>query len=210
MSFDLPRGGIVGVIGPNGAGKTTLFKMIMGQETADSGTQALKKIREQMPDIVFMDIRMPTMDGPETLRRLFGEHGSGATTVIAATASVFQHEQKAYLEAGFKGFVDKPVMAEKIYASLSEFLGVEYVYESEEEEETVELNWSDLKVPSALYDSITSAVADASITELREQVEVLDGLGGDASTLADHLRGLMRGFDMDLIGAVMEQVGRGE
>jgi energy-dependent translational throttle protein EttA len=38
LSFSLPRGGIVGVIGPNGAGKTTLFRMIVGQETADSGT----------------------------------------------------------------------------------------------------------------------------------------------------------------------------
>ncbi len=38
LSFSLPQGGIVGVIGPNGVGKTTLFKMIMGQEQADSGT----------------------------------------------------------------------------------------------------------------------------------------------------------------------------
>jgi energy-dependent translational throttle protein EttA len=38
LSFDLPRGGIVGVIGPNGAGKTTLFRMIMGLETPDGGT----------------------------------------------------------------------------------------------------------------------------------------------------------------------------
>ena len=38
LSFALPRGGIVGIIGPNGAGKTTLFKMIVGQETPDSGT----------------------------------------------------------------------------------------------------------------------------------------------------------------------------
>jgi sulfate-transporting ATPase len=37
MTFDLPRGGIVGVIGPNGAGKTTLFRMIVGQETPDAG-----------------------------------------------------------------------------------------------------------------------------------------------------------------------------
>src|SRR4051812_21089037 len=37
LSFDLPRGGIVGVIGPNGAGKTTLFRMITGQEQPDSG-----------------------------------------------------------------------------------------------------------------------------------------------------------------------------
>jgi len=38
LSFDLPRGGIVGIIGPNGAGKTTLFKMIVGTEHPDSGT----------------------------------------------------------------------------------------------------------------------------------------------------------------------------
>ncbi len=37
LEFSLPRGGIVGVIGPNGAGKTTLFRMIVGQETPDSG-----------------------------------------------------------------------------------------------------------------------------------------------------------------------------
>ena len=38
LSFKLPPGGIVGVIGPNGAGKTTLFRMIVGQEKADSGS----------------------------------------------------------------------------------------------------------------------------------------------------------------------------
>jgi len=38
LEFKLPPAGIVGVIGPNGAGKTTLFRMIMGQESADSGS----------------------------------------------------------------------------------------------------------------------------------------------------------------------------
>ena len=38
LTFQLPRGGIVGIIGPNGAGKTTLFRMIIGQEQPDSGT----------------------------------------------------------------------------------------------------------------------------------------------------------------------------
>jgi ATPase subunit of ABC transporter with duplicated ATPase domains len=38
LEFRLPPGGIVGVIGPNGAGKTTLFRMMIGQETPDSGT----------------------------------------------------------------------------------------------------------------------------------------------------------------------------
>ena len=38
LEFKLPPAGIVGIVGPNGAGKTTLFRMIMKQETADSGT----------------------------------------------------------------------------------------------------------------------------------------------------------------------------
>ena len=38
MNFSLPRGGIIGIIGANGAGKTTLFRMLTGQEKADSGT----------------------------------------------------------------------------------------------------------------------------------------------------------------------------
>ena len=38
LEFNLPQAGIVGIIGPNGAGKTTIFKMIMGEETPDSGS----------------------------------------------------------------------------------------------------------------------------------------------------------------------------
>jgi len=38
LTFQLPRGGIVGIIGPNGAGKTTLFRMVVGAEKADAGT----------------------------------------------------------------------------------------------------------------------------------------------------------------------------
>ncbi|MEQ1502016.1 MAG: energy-dependent translational throttle protein EttA [Myxococcota bacterium] len=41
LTFDLPRGGIVGVIGPNGAGKTTLFRMIVGEEKPDAGQLAV-------------------------------------------------------------------------------------------------------------------------------------------------------------------------
>ncbi|MEJ2643653.1 MAG: energy-dependent translational throttle protein EttA [Gammaproteobacteria bacterium] len=41
LSFNLPRGGIVGIIGPNGAGKTTLFRMITGQEQPDAGSVRL-------------------------------------------------------------------------------------------------------------------------------------------------------------------------
>jgi ATP-binding cassette ChvD family protein len=63
VSFDLPRGGIVGVIGPNGAGKTTLFRMITGQEKPDAG-------RLTVGDTVrlgYVDQSRDTLDGTKSV-----------------------------------------------------------------------------------------------------------------------------------------------
>jgi energy-dependent translational throttle protein EttA len=63
MSFDLPRGGIVGIIGPNGAGKTTLFRMIVGQETPDAGTL---RIGETVK-IAYVDQNRDALDANRTV-----------------------------------------------------------------------------------------------------------------------------------------------
>ncbi len=63
VSFDLPRGGIVGVIGPNGVGKTTVFRMIVGQEKPDGG-------RLTVGDTVrlgYVDQSRDTLDGTKTV-----------------------------------------------------------------------------------------------------------------------------------------------
>jgi sulfate-transporting ATPase len=62
MSFRLPPGGIVGVIGPNGAGKTTLFRMIIGEETPDSGTIRLGETVK----LGYVD-QNRTLDGEKTI-----------------------------------------------------------------------------------------------------------------------------------------------
>jgi sulfate-transporting ATPase len=63
LSFRLPKGGIVGVIGPNGAGKTTLFRMIVGQETPDSGKL---KIGETVK-LAYVDQSRDELAGDETV-----------------------------------------------------------------------------------------------------------------------------------------------
>jgi ATP-binding cassette ChvD family protein len=63
VSFTLPRGGIVGVIGPNGAGKTTLFRMIVGQERADSGTL---RIGETVA-LAYVDQSRDALEGERTV-----------------------------------------------------------------------------------------------------------------------------------------------
>ncbi|QDT55239.1 putative ABC transporter ATP-binding protein [Caulifigura coniformis] len=63
LSFDLPRGGIVGVIGPNGAGKSTLFKMITGQEQPTGGSIRIG----DAVDMAFVDQSRDTLDGDKSV-----------------------------------------------------------------------------------------------------------------------------------------------
>jgi ATP-binding cassette ChvD family protein len=63
LSFDLPRGGIVGVIGPNGAGKTTLFRMMVGQEKPDAGTL---KVGETVA-LAYVDQNRDTLNDENTV-----------------------------------------------------------------------------------------------------------------------------------------------
>jgi ATP-binding cassette ChvD family protein len=63
LSFNLPRGGIVGVIGPNGAGKTTLFRMIIGQEKPDAG-----KLRiGETVQLAYVDQSRDALNGNKTV-----------------------------------------------------------------------------------------------------------------------------------------------
>lgn len=63
LSFNLPRGGIVGIIGPNGAGKTTLFRMMAGLEKPDDGTLRLGDTVQ----MAYVDQNRDTLDGSKTV-----------------------------------------------------------------------------------------------------------------------------------------------
>ena len=56
-------------------------------ETAKSGAEGLERIGENMPDILFLDIGMPVMDGPKVLERLFEPYGKDSTVAVAVTAT---------------------------------------------------------------------------------------------------------------------------
>src|SRR5882724_804621 len=75
LSFDLPRGGIVGIIGANGAGKTTLFRMIVGQEKPDAGT--LRVGDTVVP--AHVDQNRDALDGSKTV---FEEITGGTDTLL--------------------------------------------------------------------------------------------------------------------------------
>jgi len=86
LSFNLPRGGIVGVIGPNGAGKTTLFRMITGQEKPDAGSLRIGETVQ----LAYVDQSRDTLDGSKTV---WEEISGGHDIMLVGKAEV---QSRAY------------------------------------------------------------------------------------------------------------------
>jgi len=95
LTFDLPKGGIVGVIGPNGAGKTTLFRMIAGQETPDSGELRLGDTVQ----VSYVDQSREGLDASKTV----WEEASGGLDLISLGGRE-EMNSRAYLsQFNFRG-----------------------------------------------------------------------------------------------------------
>ena len=83
--------------------------------TAANGADAVRLCREQRPDVVLRDVRMPTMDGVEATRQLAADHrGAGPRVLVLTTFDLDQHVYDA-LNAGASGFLLKDVTAERLF-----------------------------------------------------------------------------------------------
>jgi DNA-binding NarL/FixJ family response regulator len=82
---------------------------------AADGAHAVRVCREQCPDVVLMDVRMPVMDGIEATRRILAEGGENRPRVLILTT--FDLDEHVYdaLEAGASGFLLKEVTAEHLF-----------------------------------------------------------------------------------------------
>ena len=106
---------------------------------AANGLEALSICRSWQPDLIWMDLRMPTMDGYEATRQIKSEMGDLKPIVIALTGSAFASEQRRAIAAGCDDFVGKPFRTETIFAKMADYLNVKYVY-SEPVADTIGVN----------------------------------------------------------------------
>ena len=90
---------------------------VKGHTTVEATTaeDGIVLAKEKIPDLVLMDIQLPGMNGIQALGVLRADPATARIPVIAVTASVMQQDRKLITEAGFDGYIGKPI-------SLVEFL----------------------------------------------------------------------------------------
>ncbi|MTJ06379.1 response regulator [Anabaena sp. UHCC 0204] len=96
---------------------------------ASNGQETINIWDEWQPHLIFMDMRMPVMDGYEATKYIKSTTKGNATAIIALTASVLEEEKAIVLSAGCDDFLRKPFKENTIFETLTKHLGVKYIYE---------------------------------------------------------------------------------
>ncbi len=104
---------------------------------ASSGVKALRFAENVRYDMVFMDHMMPDMDGVETMKRMRQIKGYENVPIYVLTANAVTGAREQYLEAGFDGFVSKPVVSDKLEQALREGLPDRLVISIEDSDEVM-------------------------------------------------------------------------
>jgi CheY-like chemotaxis protein len=94
--------------------------------TATGGYEAIDLARTYQPQIIFMDLKMPDLDGLEATRRLAQNPATAAIPVIAVTASALGDARAAARAAGCVDYLSKPIRAQELFGMLRLHLGVQF------------------------------------------------------------------------------------
>jgi PAS domain S-box-containing protein len=105
--------------------------------TVENGAQAVEMFQSWRPHLIWMDRRMPVMDGVEATRRIRALPGGESVKIVAVTASVFKEQRDELLAAGMNDFVRKPYRFSEIYDCLAVQLGMQYTYAGAPDEQEV-------------------------------------------------------------------------
>jgi signal transduction histidine kinase/DNA-binding response OmpR family regulator len=162
------------------------FKVML----AEDGAQGVELFQSFRPHFIWMDRRMPVMDGLEATRRIRALDGGGEVKIAVVSASVFGEQRAETLAEGVDDFVRKPYRPAEIYDCLERHLGVRYAFGTTDaaEEETAFPAASLVRLPEALRQELAEALINGNterIAELMRRIGQQDA--ALANTLAHHV-----------------------
>ena len=89
---------------------------------AGSGAEGVEMALARAPDLVFMDVQMPNMDGVTALGRLRAEPRTATLKVVALTALAMEGDRERLLAEGFDGYLEKPIRYKAFLATVEQML----------------------------------------------------------------------------------------
>lgn len=163
-------------------------------QVAIDGQDAIAIVQSFSPHLIWMDIRMPVMDG-YAVTRLIKARDCPSPVIIALTSSAFEEDRQIALAAGFDDFVRKPFRAETIFAKMAEHLGVRYVYAEDKPLSSPSprpLTDSDLTaMPTAWIEQLYQAAIELNTKKIRQLIAQIPpdrpNLTNTLNDLADRL-----------------------
>jgi signal transduction histidine kinase/CheY-like chemotaxis protein len=148
---------------------------------AGDGQATVEEWERWKPHLIWMDIRMPVMDGREATRRIKAAPGGAETKIVALTASSFEEERADILAAGCNDFLRKPYRAAAPLELLEKHLGARYLYG--ETGAATEQPLDDSALADALRSLPGALLARLEDAAVRSDMSEIDRLIGE---VADH------------------------
>ncbi|NIM96438.1 MAG: response regulator [Anaerolineales bacterium] len=186
-------------------------------EEAVDGKEAIEIWESWAPHLIWMDMRMPVMDGYEATRTIKATTKGQATVIIALTASALEEDRVIILSEGCDDYIRKPFQEEEIFNALSQHLGVRFIYEEyeligEEERELVRGTWAGLDyeelterlaaLPQYLVEDLEHATILGDVTSIQK---LIDQIKYKDEALAEALESQANNYNHDEILQVLQQ-----
>jgi signal transduction histidine kinase/ActR/RegA family two-component response regulator len=172
---------------------------------AEDGAQAIKVWEEWSPQLIWMDMRMPVMDGYEATRRIKSTVKGHATVIIALTASALEHERAIILSEGCDDFVRKPARESVIMQKLVDHLGVKFVYEKLDDTPSnvgFELNKQAIvDIPTDIMSRLKNAVA---ILDMEEAQKAINAILPTHPQAGEALQNLLNNYRFDQLQELID------
>lgn len=175
---------------------------------AKNGQEAVTLWQEWQPHLIWMDIRMPVMNGYQATQHIRRQSDSQTPIIIALTAYASKSDRTATLQAGCNDYVTKPFQVDTLFAKMEEYLGVRYIYAdddpkgAENHSANLSVNWNQLTpeallvMPRSWIEQLSQA---AQLCDDEEIVSLIAQIPPDETLLSTTLSHLAHNFQFNLI-----------
>ena len=171
-------------------------------ETAKNGKECIKKLKKTKTDLLMLDLRMPIMNGYETIEKIRNDNILQKIPVFAITANVFDEDKEKVMNAGFDEFLGKPIDEDKLFRLIKQYLNLNYIYSDENSVSSVEENLVKgneiKKISNSIRDKLIKLIEAADyegiLNELGNISEINEPLAEKLTLMTDNFdyQGMLR------------------